>query len=649
MDKRGLTPDELKWQHAEKIAKSNTFATQGVSHQKAADYLDTPEGMIYERRLIEANPTASLSRIRDRAIEQIRSGHDLPRMEVINEPLVKIVPTGERVSPYSPFFAKRSEFEDALAKGHNLSDRFGLPIKSEATVYDAYEIRPKGPTETFVSRVAATSELGGQVTKAGGAEQYLVPNRGLYTEAVRVTSLGNDLALHNERVVSKGLGAPIAALSAEPSATRGLRSTAVKGLGAAGAVVTGYDAADTFHDAARLRSQGNATAAQAQIERFAIRNLSGWGGAVAGLSAGAMAGVESGPGLLVTGAIGGIVGAVAGDEVADWLNDRKINRQQDPQGNTWTFDPDHAEKGWTRTQRELDVQAMSATTVEMPIYKTHTLTADAALSDRLTFQASSTAIKLALGAPPQSRDPYTLPANAQDTPSLLARDWRYNADRSVWQREVVDQIHDHGIEITHTETASPQRAAQLDSVAQAIIAKNAMQTPAAMAAQYQAAHERHGWSQYGSVPEAVTEAIRHPGRVVGSDGGLYERNAQGQWTDDGVLWDSQAQGNLRRELDATWQQQNANLRTPHAGLHTPTRVQENITTLDTVEVYAPREAAYPQSDGTSPVQGHEDTRSAPASQTPAPGPSQASVPSIPDHLRDFRHPEHPGTRATSAS
>src|SRR5687768_1671548 len=252
MDEHGLTPDELKQLYAEKIAKSNTFVTHGVSHQRAADYLDTPEGMIYEQRLVEANPTASLSKIRDRAIEQIRSGHDLPRMEVIDEPLVKIVPAGEGVSAHSPFFAKRSEFEDTLAKGHKLSDRFGLPIKSEAPVYDAYEIRPKAPTEVFISHVASTSELDGQVTKAGGASQYLVPNRGLYTEATRVSSLGNDLALHNERVVGKGLGAPIAALSAEPSATRGLRGTAVRGLGAAGAAVTAYDAVDTFHDASRL-------------------------------------------------------------------------------------------------------------------------------------------------------------------------------------------------------------------------------------------------------------------------------------------------------------------------------------------------------------------------------------------------------------
>jgi hypothetical protein len=71
--------------------------------------------------------------------------------------------------------------------------------------------------------------------------------------------------------------------------------------------------------------------------------------------------VESGPGLLVTGAIGGIVGAVAGDQVGDWLNERKINRQDDPQGNTWTFDPDRPGRGWTWIEESLPDRAAPLT------------------------------------------------------------------------------------------------------------------------------------------------------------------------------------------------------------------------------------------------------------------------------------------------
>lgn len=370
-----------------------------------------------------------------------------------------------------------------------------------------------------------------------------------------------------------------AVLAGERAAARGLRpGIAMKGLGIAGAAATAYDIGDTAHDVSRLSSQGNATAAQARIERFAVQNAAGWGGAVAGMGAGALAGVETGPGLLVTGAIGGIVGAVAGDKVADWLNERKINRQDDGRGNTWTFDPHHPDRGWTRTEGSL---------IDRLQGESRTLTADAALSDRLTRQASNTSIELALGSPPQSRDPYMLPAAAGDTRSLQRSDWMRDPKTGAWQREVVDQFLEHGIKISHSETANPQRAAQLERQSQAIVEGNAARTPAAMAAQYQAAYERNGWSRHGAVPAVVTDAQNHPGRVVGSDGNLYERDARGQWTHDGMLWDSRADGNLLRELEATYSAQQKGR-------------EASITTLEPVTV-RPDASLTGQSRGVAPA------------------------------------------------
>lgn len=560
----GLTSEQLKQQHSGEIAEIKTFKTHGVSEQAAKDYLDTPEGTRYWLRLKEADPTAPASKIDERAIGQLTSGSELPRMETINEPLVKIVPQGSKVSPYSPFFARESAFEEALAKGHNLSEHFALPIASEAPVYDVYKITPSQPTEVFANKVAPTSELGGQVTKAGGGEQLLVPNRKLYGDPVYVKSLGNDLVLHNELVVGKGLGARIAPLA--ESAARGAHpgvGVAAKGLGAVGAAVTAYDAADTFHDVTRLQGQNNPTAAQARIERFATQNAGGWAGAVTFAGVGAAAGVESGPGLLVTGAIGGIVGAVAGDKVADWLNERKINRQDDRDGNTWTFDPKRPDQGWTREvpTKELDQEA-TIYAQGMPVYKTQTLKASPELTDELTYKASSTSIALALGSPPQNRNPYALPANDQDMRSLQDAPWERNAQTGQWKREVVTSYLEHGLPVTQTETANPQRTAELERQSQEVVAKNAAQTPAAMAAAFQSAYEQNGWSRHGPLPEAVQDAKGHPGRIVGSDGDLYERGANGQWTHDGLLWDSTAEHNLKRELDATHQQQQQNLTIP---------------------------------------------------------------------------------------
>ncbi len=156
MSHHGLTSEEVKQQHATEIAKSTTFAPHGVSEKAPIAYLRTPEGKLYWQRLLEADPNAPIDKLSGRAIEQLTSGRDLPRMETISEPLVKIVPAGDKVTSYTPYFAKLSEFEDALAKGHNLNDRFGLPLKSEAPVYDVYEIRPKAPTDGSLAGGAAS-------------------------------------------------------------------------------------------------------------------------------------------------------------------------------------------------------------------------------------------------------------------------------------------------------------------------------------------------------------------------------------------------------------------------------------------------------------------------------------------------------------
>lgn len=553
MSGHGLAPDDLKRQYSTEIKNANTFKTHGVSEQAALDYLETPEGEKFLRFLKEANPAAANDTITARALDQLTSGRDLPRIEVINEPLVKIVPAGlqDKSLAYSPFLAKESEFNDELAKGHNLNDRFGLPVKSEAPVYDVYRINPKGPTEVFVSEVAPTSELNGQIKRAGGATQYLVPNRSLFDEAVRTTNIGNNLALHNERVVGKGLGVTIAPLT-ESAAARGLRpgaGTAAKGLGVVGVAATAYDIADTARDVGRLSAQGNATAAEDRITRFAAQNLGGWAGAAAGFGAGAAAGVESGPGLLVTGAVGGVIGAVAGDEVAGWIRDYKINHQDDRQGNTWTFDPDQPGRGWSRTDGNLFDRALG---------RSRTLTAEPALANELTCKASSRSIELALEASPQNRDPYRLPVEAADVtrrqPFETSRTWTRNPESGHWRQEITELVGGR-IPLTRHEPASADQAVALEQRSKAIIAQNAQQTPAAMAAQFQAAYEHNGWSRYGPMPEAASNALRHPGRIVGSDGDLYERNAQGQWTHDGMLWDSKANGSLRHELETTYQAQ----------------------------------------------------------------------------------------------
>lgn len=404
---------------------------------------------------------------------------------------------------------------------------------------------------------------------------------------------------------------------AEAAAARHLRpGMAGKSLGALAAAAAVYDLADTTHDVSRLRGQGNATAAEDRITRFATQNVGGWGGAgLGGMAGGA---VGSAPGAVLGLAVGGIAGAVAGDEVADWLRDHKINHQQDAQGQTWTFDPDHPASGWTRTERTVDMAAMERAATEFPIYQTRTLTADPALSDRLTYQASCRSIELALGAPPPNRDPYRLPVAPADATARLpfetGRAWIRDPQTEQWQQSIEQRI-DGRIPSTQVEPATPSQAAALERQSQAILIQNAQHTPAAMAAQFQAAYERNGWSQHGPMPAAVTDALRHPDRVVGSDGQMYERNAQGQWTHDGLLWDSQAAGNLRHELEGTHQRQS------QAHAQEPTAAMPR---------QAPASEAALQVAPTVPPQGSAPHRS---EATPQP-------PNTHGRLDDPHHPDH---------
>lgn len=105
-------------------------------------------------------------------------GSTIPQVKLIDTPLVKIVPEGQGVSPYLPFFTTHEELQAAAKSGRTLADSFGLPLSSESTTYSIYEMAPLKQTEVFISNVAPTSELGGAISRTGNSLQYITPNRG---------------------------------------------------------------------------------------------------------------------------------------------------------------------------------------------------------------------------------------------------------------------------------------------------------------------------------------------------------------------------------------------------------------------------------------------------------------------------------------
>lgn len=538
-----LTSAQLRADNAEAIRLGSTFNPRGVSYEQALDFLDTAVGEKYLAQLEAADPNISEKDLFDRALQQIQSGRTLPTLRTIDEPLVKVIPHGTSVSPYSPFFTTESEIGRALNAGQSLADRFGLPIASEAQRYDLYAIRPKGSVEVFVSEVAPTVELDGQVRRSGGALQYLVPNRGLYSQAELVHSVDNTLSAGT--TYRSGLSSALGVIDGGTDAVRlgQTRLRAGAALGVAGLALDAYDAADSMRTASRLRSEGNATAAQSELIHFGGRTVGGLAGAGLGFGLGAVAGVETGPGLLVTGAVGGVVGAVAGDKLAAWTDNRAIYNQLDRQGNEWSFDPDKQDLGWRRKA------PIDGTDDAIDNARRAALRASPALENELNFQATAKSVELVLGSPPVPRDPFEQSARPGDPGSPSNTPWRRDADSGAWQRTIT--LLPDGRPTHYTVPASAERAAELDNAAAQTVLANSANAAPAIAARFEDAYARNGWAAYGAMPEAVRNARTNADALVASDGDRYERQPDGAWLSKGVLYDSSANANVREELDAT--------------------------------------------------------------------------------------------------
>ncbi|WP_071322778.1 hypothetical protein [Janthinobacterium sp. 1_2014MBL_MicDiv] len=183
--------DALRAVHAREINDLSTFKTMGLQRQAIDPYLDSAEGRQFLRELSAADPAAPAETIYARALEQLASGATVPTLQPMAAALVKIVPQGQNVSPYSPYFTTSAQLQLASGRCASLADCFGLPLKSEAPLYDVYQIMPKGTVNVFISEVAPTQELGGLVRRKGGAQQYLLPNRSLWSAPVLIGTIKN--------------------------------------------------------------------------------------------------------------------------------------------------------------------------------------------------------------------------------------------------------------------------------------------------------------------------------------------------------------------------------------------------------------------------------------------------------------------------
>lgn len=304
-----------------------------------------------------------------------------------------------------------------------------------------------------------------------------------------------------------------------------------------GLLASGADAVMTTHRAAALLEQGNATAAQSEVNHALARNAGGWLG---GTATAYLVGTSSfAPAALV--AADALLMSKAFDKGADLLDNRKIYQQVDTAGVEWQFSGRNWERqaAMDRTPDGVDNPARSA------------VGASYEKARELGAKASVVAVEQALGKAPAPQDPFNLPARASDQHALDNPNWQRNPQTEQWQRQVKTRltgVNDRGVYAT--ELATPERSRELNQEALARIEANIAQGQEAIAGSYLESYATLRWQDYvPEVPSAVEMARAKPDFVRGSDNQLYHRDEGGQWSHAGRL----AQGNLALELELTRQ------------------------------------------------------------------------------------------------
>ncbi len=365
-----------------------------------------------------------------------------------------------------------------------------------------------------------------------------------------------------------------AAAENAPRAPHAGMSPGMKVAGVAGVALLAQDFATSGHKWVELSSQGNAAGADSTAAHFVGRNVGGaLGGFVAGASVGLTTGSWTGPGALVIGVGGGVLGAHLGEEWANQKDMKAIYVQVDPMGRTWTRSPTDEDGRWLRAAHQQQVQsAEMGTGVEVRPVQTAqgedvTFRADyvatGTLERQLNWQAAKASYELGLAHLPPPQDPYRLNARAEQgtppAPFETGRAFVRDPTSRQWELQIT-QMLDGRAPTTRHEPVSAEQAQALDAQSRAVIAQNAANTPAAVAARYMVAHAEGRWSDFGdannpSVPAAIQDAQGRSGTLQASNGHTYTRQDDGQWRDDGLVFSGTADGNLSDELDVTWQSQ----------------------------------------------------------------------------------------------
>ncbi|MCI1075845.1 hypothetical protein MOQ07_17255 [Stenotrophomonas maltophilia] len=321
-------------------------------------------------------------------------------------------------------------------------------------------------------------------------------------------------------------GATLDLLLGEASTSQLIRS--------GGLLASGADAVITARRTSQLLEEGNGTAAQSELTHALARNGGGWIGGMAtasviGTSSFVPAAIVAGDALLMSKAF---------DKGADLLDNRSVYRQTDKADVTWQFDG----RNWQRQA----VMDSAGDGLGNPTERS--VGASYEKARELGAYAHVKAVELALGKAPPPQDPFSIPAKDGEG-RLDNPNWHRDAQTEQWTRQVkigVSGANDRGV--YETQTASPERANELNREAVQRIENNIANGKAAIAASYLETYVATRASDFVPlVPEAVEQARARPDAIHGSDNQLYQRDEAGQWHHAGQI----AQGNMALELELT--------------------------------------------------------------------------------------------------
>ncbi len=160
------------------------------------------------------------------------------------------------------------------------------------------------------ARLVSTAEILKSLEEYKAKNPHLVKRINKIAQYVK--DIDKEILVHGEKIPAKAIFTP----ASLKTATRWVQAGRV--VQVVGIVLTAYDLEQATEKSFKAKSVK-------PISAEVIRQAGGWGGAVAGFKLGGMAGaalgIETGPGAIITGLVGGIIVGGAGYFGADWVAD----------------------------------------------------------------------------------------------------------------------------------------------------------------------------------------------------------------------------------------------------------------------------------------------------------------------------------------